>query len=178
MRIATCALLAASLFAASCAVGSGPNGSLPADLVGTEPLAHTTNFVEGTVFWGPSSKDPVDRAFVRIIDSASTTRCVVTGCDGRFALPRADALALTLPIRIGVERAVEPELRTPTSLVSREMFAPIREAAPCASCHGGSERQVHLYGSEEEAAASRLAPSGSCAPHAVPHLVECPEDRL
>ena len=158
MRIASCALLAASALAASCAVSS-------------EPTASTRDIylIEGTVFWGPSGKDPVDRAFVRIIDSSSSMRCIVTGCDGRFSLLRADAPALSRPLRIGVERAVEPELRTPTPLVSRPLRAPIRDALPFA---------IHLYDSEEEAAASRLAPTGSCAPHAVPHLVECPEDRL
>lgn len=131
--------------------------------------------LEGTVYWGPTTDAPVDRAFVRFADATHATRCVVTGCDGKFSI-RASA-DFTLPYFVGVERDDEPEAKTSsTHAVVRKMKAPIASNTPCSTCHTAAA-PIHLFADEQQAAEMRLAPTGSCAPGAKAEVVRCPEDR-
>jgi hypothetical protein len=123
----------------------------------------------GTVFWGPQADTVVDRAFVRIRDSARAERCVATRCDGTFVFRRSDLRSLRLPVVVSVERAREPEAIEPVGLALRTLPEPIDETNPALS--------LHLFDTEAEADAAKLAPTGSCAPGVEPDLVECPEDR-
>lgn len=159
----------ATVFVASCAHGGEQDESVPGVEPPTARIARSSSVLEGTVFWGPSRDDPVDRAFVHLVDAGSTTRCVVTACDGTFSLSRADARALTLPIRIVVERAKEPELRIPLTLAFQT--APDIVSAV-------SKMRIDLFATADVAAAQKLPPTGSCAPGAVRDVVVCPEDRF
>ena len=122
-------------------------------------------FLEGQVFWGPSKTEPVDRAFVYLIDAYSRERCVVTSCDGTFKLLR-DA-SLTYPIKVGLVRADEPESRMPRPIVTRLVVSSVI----------GGEPSFVLFDTDAQARAAKLPRTGSCAPGAVPAVVACPEDR-
>ncbi len=125
-------------------------------------------FLEGRVFWGPSRTEGVDRAFVHIADSTGTRRCVVTSCDGTFKVMRGEVPELSYPIKVAIERAKEPEARSPQALVVRHLV----------SSTIGGEPSFVLFDSEARSQASKRPPSGVCAPGAAPALVQCPEDRL
>lgn len=124
--------------------------------------------LEGQVFWGPSKTEAVDRAFVRFTDSTSMVRCVVTSCDGTFAVRQSEFPAMTYPIRVSIERAREPEAPRPHTLVARRVVQD----------PGGAPSSFILFDSEAEARVAKLAPTGSCAAGAEPALVGCPDDHL
>lgn len=146
-------------------------GACGGELAAEENLVSTESpiVLGGTVFWGPGSGAVVDRAFVRILDSTRSQKCVATRCDGSFVVRRSSFPSLRFPVLVSVERAREPESREPESLVIRRLPGPISETTPALS--------VYLFGDESQAEATKLAPTGSCAPGVEPELVECPEDR-
>ena len=125
--------------------------------------------VQGTVFWGPSAADVVDRAFVRVEAPDRGYRCFTTRCDGTFVVRRKDFPALHLPARVSVERVREPESADPAPFVVRRVDDPIERF--------GTTLDVHLFGTDDSAEAARLDPTGSCAPGATQELIVCPEDR-
>jgi hypothetical protein len=139
----------------------------------------------GTVFWTPALDQPVDRAFVRVLDATKVQRCFVTACDGSFVVRRGDVSALTFPLLVSVERVDEPEapVDRQSPLVLRRMTTRIDRDADCASCHrpGGptstSAGPVVLFDDARSSPPPR-PPSGSCAPGAAPVAIACPEDRL
>ena len=138
----------------------------------------------GTVFWTPAMDQPVDRAFVRVLDGTKVQRCFVTACDGSFVVRRGDVSALTFPLLVSVERVDEPEapVDRQSPLVLRRMTTRIDRDADCASCHrpGGptstSAGPVVLF--DDASSPPPRPPSGSCAPGATPVAIACPEDRL
>lgn len=145
-------------------------GACGGELAEAEGAGSTSRspLVEGTVFWGPSDTDVVDRAFVRLVDANRSVRCVATRCDGTFSVREGDFRSLRFPVFVSVERARDPEASAPEGLVLRRLPESIDE---------GATLRVHLFFDQANADAARLAPTGSCAPGAAPELVECPEDR-
>lgn len=130
----------------------------------TSPL-----LLQGTVFWGPSATDVVDRAFVRVETPSRAYRCFTTRCDGTFVVRRKDFPAFALPARVSVERTREPESVEPALLAMRRVEQPVEQL--------GATLDVHLFSTDDTAQAAKLAPTGSCAPGAMQAVVACPEDR-
>lgn len=141
--------------------------------------------LEGTVFWGPSTELPVDRAFVRVLDANKSQRCFVTSCDGSFVVRRGDVPSLVFPLSVSVERVDEPEAEhaRQSRVVLRRMSSRVGHSAQCSACHASgppttkSAGPIVLFDDERAASGAIFLPSGSCAPGASPVAIACPEDR-
>lgn len=153
-----------------------PSAALALVFFACSPTEEDDVLLQGRVRWDLASDAPVDRAFVRVIDSNKSVRCFVTACDGTFVVRRGDVPSLMMPLlAVSVERVDHPEAKPEqtTVVIRRDMEGRVGRERNCNGCHANGVALFDL----EPARAELRVPSATCAPGAAPVEIVCPEDR-